>query len=66
MVINYLLNGMILQVVRLYLQRFFLPSPFMEANVVLNSDTAQYVGSTSGTKDGKNGGKTKAGKQVKT
>ena len=63
MVINYLLNGMILQVVPLYLPRFFL---FMEANVVLNSDTAQYVGSTSGTKDGKNGGKTKAGKQVKT
>ena len=59
MVISYLLNGMILEVVPLYLQRFFLRSPFMEANVGLNSDTAQYVGSTSGTKDRKMGEKPK-------
>ena len=65
MVINYLLNGMILHVVPLYVQHFFSRSALMEANVVLNSDTAQYVGSTSGTKAG-NTGKIEAGKQVKT
>ena len=38
----------------------------LEANVVLDSDTAQYVGSTSGTKDGMVQRENQVGKQVKS